>query len=85
MVEGQARHCFSRNPPKHRIGVIEKFGSGNAESVNSGCFQPLVSSCIALRPVAARMCLSIHLYREPSIAAEEIQDKRTRRVLSPEL
>ena len=85
MVEGQPRGGLRRNPTQHRIRVAENIGRRNPQRLNPGRSQPPIPGRIPLRSVTPRVGLSIHFYRQPRIAAEEIQNVRPGGMLAAEL
>lgn len=84
MVEGQTRQRLGHDPANHSISIIEDIDGRNTKRRDTRRTQPLVPPGIARRPIAPRVCLPIHLHRETSIAAEEVQNIRPRRMLPPE-
>ena len=71
VVEGQPFPRLMRKPAKHRISIVQDICGRNPKRFDSRRTQPLVPSRISLWLVSQRMRFSVHLNRQPRIAAEK--------------
>ena len=67
-----------------RFEIGQHFFRWNAQSQNSGSGKPEITRLISLRSVTEIMRITIDFDREPGIAAIEIQNVRTARMLAAE-
>ena len=85
VVEGQASEGFCHDMTKHDLHILQNFNSRNPQRLDPRRRQPVIATRVPRRPITARMCLAVHLDRQPCIAAEEVQNVRPARMLTPKL
>src|SRR4051812_26414814 len=85
MVEGQPCLCFNYDPLQHRVCIFEHVDGRDPERSDPLRSKPLVAIQITFGPVASRMPFTIDFDRQPRIAAEEVDDIGTGRVLPTKL
>ena len=85
VVEGEARAGTFHHMRQRRLEIAVDFSGRDAERADTRLCKPGVSHLIALRPISAIMRLSVDLDREPGVCAEEVEDIRPARMLTPEL
>jgi hypothetical protein len=84
VVEGQARGRLGDDPVNNSVRILEEFNSRNTKRFNSSGMKPLIPSGVMCRPVPPGMGFAVDLNREASIAAEEVENIRPRRMLAAE-
>ena len=85
MVEGQPSRRFSQDMAKDGLRVFQDFYSRDPQGLDPSVLQPPIPGLVVLRSVAPRMRLSVNLDCQPRIAAEEVENIESGRMLTPEL
>ena len=85
MVEGKTRLRLKQDEAKYRISIVKNLGGWNPQGLDAYRLQPFIPGFVTVRPIAARVRLSIDFDGEPRITAEEIEHEWPGRMLASKL